>query len=312
MRKTLLVLIALVLGFYLLTGFTQIRPGEKGVIRRFGKPLPQLADPGLFIGLPYGMDRVDRIAVDKVNNIAVGFFEDDGGKPLPPGQMLTGDNNLVNVQVTVYYKVEPSMEVDFAINAPIIPEFLKRYVESETAMWIASKTVDEALLAGKISMGPAILNKTAQRIQGCNLGVQLLDVRVSLVAPPDEVKPSFDAVARAQTSVTTMLNKAEQDTESKLRQSESDKFRLEQETLAITNTMILQASKDAERFLARLQQYIEGRKTNPDYLLQIWQDERSKIFAKLRDQGNLGLLDQYLGAGGLEINLMPLGQKTKP
>jgi hypothetical protein len=109
-----------------------------------------------------------------------------------------------------------------------------------------------------------------------------------------------------------MLNKAEQDTESKLRQSESDKFRLEQETLAITNNMILQASKDAERFLARLQQYIEGRKTNPDYLLQIWQDERSKIFAKLRDQGNLGLLDQYLGAGGLEINLMPLGQKTKP
>lgn len=312
MRKSFLFILAGCMALYLLTGFTQVRPGEKGVVRRFGKPLAQLAEPGLCIGLPWGMDRVDKIAVDKVNNIAVGFFEDDGGKPLPSGQMLTGDNNLVNVQVTVYYKVEPGMEVDFAINAPIIPEFIKRYVESETALWIASKTVDEALLTGKISMGPAILNKASLRIKDCNLGIQLLDVRVSMVAPPDEVKPSFDAVARAQTSVTTMLNKAEQDTESKQRQAESDQFRLEQETLALANSMILQAGKDAERFLARLEQYLEGKKNNPDYLLQIWQEERGKIFTKLREQGNLGLLDQYLGAGGLEINLMPLGQKTKP
>ncbi len=310
--KKLLVISALVLVSYLLTGFTQIRPGEKGVIRRFGKALDHLADPGLLIGLPFGMDLVTKVAVDRVNTLTVGFFEDDGGKPLPAGQMLTGDNNLVNVQVTVYYKVQSGKEIEFAINLPFIPDILKRYVEADAAMWIASKTVDEALLTGKIAMGPAILKKSAERLIPCNLGVELLDVRVSLVAPPDEVKPSFDAVARAQTAVTTGLNKAEQETEGKLRQAESDKFRLEQETFAISSAMILQATKDAERFLNRFNQYLNNKKENPNYLLQIWEDERSKIFAKLKEQGNIGLLDQYLGAGGLEINLMPLSGKPKP
>src|SRR5262249_8958793 len=76
---------------YMLTGLTQIRPGERAVIRRFGRVLPEQPGPGLWFGLPWGMERVDRVAMEKVRRVEVGYDpeEDDTGM-LRAGQMLTG------------------------------------------------------------------------------------------------------------------------------------------------------------------------------------------------------------------------------
>ena len=71
----------------------------------------------------------------------------------------------------------------------------------------------------------------------------------------------------------------------------------------------LLAERDAESFLNRLRQYHEGRRDNPDYLRQIWEEERGKLFAKLKENGQLGLLDDHLGADGLDLNVAPLPRK---
>src|SRR5205085_4352914 len=98
-----LLLIA-VLG-YLLTGVAQVRPGERAVVRRFGAVVARPA-PGLWIGLPWGMDRVDRIPVNLVRRVTVGYDQDaDPDAMMPAGQLLTGDKNLVNVQAAVDYSV---------------------------------------------------------------------------------------------------------------------------------------------------------------------------------------------------------------
>ena len=96
---------SLVLG-YAATGLYQVLPGEVAVVRRFGRVLPERPEPGLHLGLPWGMDRVDRVAVDQLRRVVVGYQE-GGDAAMPAGQLLTGDHNLVNVQVTIYYKVRP-------------------------------------------------------------------------------------------------------------------------------------------------------------------------------------------------------------
>src|SRR5437764_7460433 len=103
MRRILLLVFVLLLAVYALTGVTQVRPGERAVVRRFGRVLPDKPKPGLLIGLPWGMDRVDRIAVDRVQSVAVGYQPEETTDPaaMPPGQFLTGDHNLVNVQITL-------------------------------------------------------------------------------------------------------------------------------------------------------------------------------------------------------------------
>ncbi len=295
---------------YALTGVVEVRPGERAVVRRFGRVLEDKPKPGLWVGLPWGLDRVDRVAVDRVQSVAVGYTEDAGSNNvMPAGQLLTGDHNLVNVRATVYYKVRPDEVEAYVAQADRADGLVARAVETAMAEWVAGRTVDDVLLNGKNEMGPSLVKQTQERIGDYRLGVDVLEARVTLIAAPDDVKPAFDNVARAQTAMSTALNKAEQDRETALRTAQGDKFRKEQETAAYARNRTALAEAEANRFLARLKQYEEGRKHNPDYLRQIWEEERGKLFAKLKESGQIGLLDHHLGADGLDLTISPLPKK---
>src|SRR6516164_2446412 len=113
MRYLRLALLLLLVG-YLLTGLRPVRPGERAVVRRFGRVLEEKPGPGLWIGLPWGMDCVDRVAVDLLRPVDVGYVPNaDDGQSTPPGQMLTGDHNLVNLRVVIQYRVRPDGVEDF-------------------------------------------------------------------------------------------------------------------------------------------------------------------------------------------------------
>jgi membrane protease subunit HflK len=295
-----------VLGGYALTGVVQVRPGERGVVRRFGRLLPDRLEPGLAIQLPWGMDRVDRVAVDRVQSVAVGYQEDDfSGESMPAGQLLTGDHNLVNVQAVLTYKVRRDEEAEYVLQAERVDALLTRAVESVMARWVAGRTVDDVLLNGKNAMRPVLVDQTQEWIGPYRLGVQVLDARVALIAPPDDVKPAFDSVALAQTRTTTLRNQAEQEVSRDFRLAEAERYRLEQETMAYVRRSELLAHSDANRFLERLRQYEMGRKQNPHYLRQIWEEERGKLFARLKQNGQIDLLDHHLGANGLDLITAP-------
>jgi hypothetical protein len=66
------------------------------------------------------------------------------------------------------------------------------------------------------------------------------------------------------------------------------------------------AHAEANRFLERLEQYEEGKKRYPNYLQQIWQQERGQLLAKLKEKGQIGLLDDHLSADGLDMTIAPL------
>jgi membrane protease subunit HflK len=302
-------IVATVVAAYALTGVVQIRPGERGVVRRFGRVLPNRLKPGLWISLPWGMDRVDRVAVDHVQSVAVGYQEDDlFGEAMPPGQLLTGDHNLVNVQAILTYSVQPGAEAEYVVQADRVDALLTRAVESVMAEWVAGRTVDDVLLNGKNEMRPVLKKRTRQWIEPYRLGVQILDVRVALIAPPDDVKPAFDSVALAQTRNTTLFNTAKQNVAREMRMAEAETYRIEQDTVAYVHTRNLLARQEGERFLKRLAQYEIGRKQNPYYLRQIWEEERSKLFALLKRNGQIDLLDHHLGANGLDLITTPAKQ----
>src|SRR5437660_770017 len=105
MMKRLRYLLLIALAVYLLTGVAQIGPEERAVVRRFGKVVAR-PGPGLWVGLPWGIDRIDRVPVATVRRVVVGYQPDAfNDSAMPAGQLLTGDQNLVNVQVAVDYAV---------------------------------------------------------------------------------------------------------------------------------------------------------------------------------------------------------------
>jgi membrane protease subunit HflK len=300
MRYVLAILV-LVFAASLLTAVTFVRPGERVMVRRFGKVIAT-PGPGLYVGLPWGLDRIDRIPVDLVRRVTVGYQPDDEeyGRPMP-GQLLTGDHNLVNVQVVVHYSVEDHHLIDFIEQAERADGLIARAAESVLAEWIAGREVDEVLGRGKLQLPAEVADGTQQRIAPYRLGVRINDVSVAHLTPPREVKSAFDEVNRVQTSIETQKQNALQDAARKRREAQTQKFQLERATEAYVKETHQLAAAEAARFEKRLTQYDQLKQHNPNALSAIWWDEMGTLLRAMKAKGRIDLLDHHLGPDGLDI-----------
>ncbi len=291
---------------YLLTGVTQVRPGERAVVRRFGRVVDK-PGPGLRIGLPYSMERVDRVPVDFVRAVRVGYLpgEEESYELTPTGQLLTGDHNLVNVQVVLDYTVSDEQVEDYVVQADRVDGAIARAAEAVLAEWVAERTVDDVLIRGKAELPSLLVHRTQALIKPYQLGVLIQGASVAYLFPPDQVKDSFDDVTRAQTEIRTKEQEARQFAMEKLRTAETDKYRIEKMTAAYVNEQIVSARAEAETFEKRLEQYQRLRRDNPHFLAGIWWEEIGKLLAQMKENGHIDLLDNHLGADGLDITVSP-------
>jgi membrane protease subunit HflK len=303
--------IALLLGVLvsLLTAVTQVRPGERAVVRRFGRVLEHKPRPGLWIGLPWGMDQVDRVPVDVVRRVTVGY--DPGGEGTATGQFLTGDRNLVNIQVVIDYGVIEG-EVDrYLIARDRVDGLLTRAVESILAEWVAGQPVDDVLLKGTAQLSQLLITETQERINPYQLGVQIKHASAVLSAP-EQVRADFEKVHQAQTQIQTAIFEAKQRRSKKLGEADSEKDRTLREAEAFAVEQRRQAQADAANFEKRLKEYRRFKATNPDYLHDIWFHEIKVIYARMLEKGGrVEPLDKLLGRDAVDIMQVPLQNGKK-
>jgi membrane protease subunit HflK len=300
-----LAVVALVLS--LLTGVTQVQPGELAVVRRFGRVLDERPGPGLYVGLPWGLEQVDRVAINQDRRVAVGYVKrdtEDTEAGIPQGQLLTGDHFLVNVQVVLDYKVNPDEVVDFVVQADRVDELIARAAETALAEWVASRQVDDLLLR-KTELPKWLVARTGERIAPYRLGVKVHRATVMLLSPPAEVSTAFENVTRAQTQQETERNRANQEADQLWREALAEKFNLERMTAAYVNEQHLLAAAEAKSFEERRRQYQRLSKDNPYYLNALWWDEMGRVYARMRETGRLDLLDNRLAGGALDITQFP-------
>lgn len=309
MTLFLRVLAGLGLAAWIATGIVFVAPHERAVVRRLGRALEPLP-PGAHWLLPRGIDRVDRVAVDRVRSTAIGYLELDDSAQVPPGQLVTGDHNLVHARVVAQWRVDPARVVDFALAGSAIETALAQTLEGVLGEWVGARQVDRILLEGKLRLADEVLAEAASRLRSLDMGIELLDLRPELLAPPEEVKPAFASVARAETARQTLVTRAEQECETRRRTAQADAYRSEQDARVAAETAVRLAGEDARRFLARLDGYNRSGRS-ADYLRQIWEDERGRVFTRLRQSGRLGLLDHHMGPDGLDIHSAPLAPPTR-
>lgn len=294
---------AILLAAYLLTGVAFIRPGERAVVRRFGRVV-DTPGPGLRIGLPWGIERVDRIAIDRVRQVRIGYLPggDDTGESTPAGQLLTGDHNLVNIQAVIDYAVADDQIEDYLVQSTRADALVERAAESALVEWIAAREVDQVRREDRFLLQTWLPKRTQERIAPYRLGVRIRSASITLDVP-DQVRDAFEEVTRAQTSIQTKENDAQQKAEQELRRAEGERYRLQKETDAYMNDRVQLARTEAAAFEQRLEQYRRLRKDNPDILAAIWWDEMGKLFTKMRANGRIDLLDHHLAGDGLDITI---------
>jgi membrane protease subunit HflK len=294
------------------TALTQVQSGERAVIRRFGRILPIKPEPGLYVGLPWGIERVDLVPVAKSRTIKVGVLDtqevpDEG---LPIGQMLTGDHNLVNVQAEIAYRVREEDVEQFVLQANNVESLIARAAESVLAEWSAGRTVDQ-VLRGKGELPGFLRDHLRTRLKDYQLGVEIERASITRLLPPDQVKDAFEQVAQAETSIQTKRNFARQEADQKENRARGKIYEIESSARAYAAAEAIRAKADADTFRQRLTQYRELCRTNPDYLNVMWLNEMTALYARMKDAGRIELLDDYLAREGLSITQFPLQSKKR-
>lgn len=296
-------LLPILLALYLFTGISQVEPDERAVVRRFGRVIDR-PGPGLRIGLPWGVDRVDKFKVRTVQ-LSVGYNPDEVADTpgIPTGQFVTGDQNLINLRLVVAYAIDTrdgELE-NYAAHRDRVDAVLAREAEAVASDWAAARTVDE-VLSGRAVIAQQVADRLPPRIAPHRLGVVVQRVSVEHLAAPDEVKDAFDAVNQAQTGIRTRVNQAEQDAGRRVSEADALRQKLLSEAKAYSTEREALARADADSFTKRLTSYQKLRTANPDILSAIWREEVGKILAGVKERGRIELLDDVLGPNGLELN----------
>lgn len=298
---------AVLVSAYLLTGVYQVGPDERAVVKRFGRVAAR-PGPGLGFGAPWGIDRVERVPVRAARQVRVGY-DPDAPPPatpdaLPAGQLLTGDQNLVNVQLVIDYSVgESDADLDnYVLHRDRAEAALARAAEALAAEWAAARTIDQVLLTGSAALPAWVMDRLGDRVAGLNLGVRVQRASVGALAPPDEVRPAFDAVNQAQTAIRTRETQARQEAEVRLSTVRALEYKLQQEAAQFRDEQLAQATADAVAFRDELEAYRRAAATNPDALAALWWFEMQLALDALTARGGeVRPLDHFLQGG--ELNL---------
>lgn len=292
---------------------TLVQPGERAVVRRFGRVLPEKPGSGLHIGLPWGMDRIDRVKVGQVRTVTVGWAEkeaDEDSGSFPPGQMLTGDHNLVNVQAKVTYRVIEEEVDKFVLYGERRTEALiARAAESALSSWLAGRQVDEVLLQGKTILRDYLVERVQDWINDYEIGIRIEQASVPILNPPSQVSKDFDAVGQAHTRIQTQKYEAEQRADNRRRKTQAEVYQIERQAATYVREQQLAAEAEVKNFYEQLGQYRAMSRKDAGYLNARWLDEVTKLFTQMRQSGRLDLLDHHIGADGVNVTQFPLPKR---
>ena len=194
------------------TSFYTIPAESEGVVLRFGKYIYKVP-PGLHFKLPFGIDSVIAVTIQRQLKQEFGFATPDytnpdqvGTEPAKEQSMVTGDLNSVLVEWIVQYRITESEKYLFAVREP--GRTLRDISESVMREVVGDRTVDEVITVGRQDIEITALHRMREMAERYHLGVSVDQVQLKNVNPPEPVQASFNEVNRAQQDRENSINVA--------------------------------------------------------------------------------------------------------
>ena len=258
------ILLALV-GVWLLSGIYIVNPDEEGVVLRFGKYV-RTVGAGPHYALPFPIETVYKPKVTQVQRVEVGFrsvaqgrtFQQGANRSLPEeASMLTGDENIVNVQFSVQYQIKNPVE--YLFNVTNQAAVVKNAAEAAMREVIGNSLIDSALTDGKLQIQTEATQLLQEILDRYKVGVRVIAVQLQDVHPPKEVSDAFKDVASAREDKSRIINEAEAYRNELIPKARGLAAEVENKAQAYKETRIRNAEGEATRFLALLKEYEQAR-----------------------------------------------------
>ena len=202
-------LVGIALLLWMLTGIYIVGPDEVGVVQTFGK-YSRAAQSGLNYHFPFPIETVSTPKVTEVKRIEIGF-RTVGKNQYQTIQreslMLTGDENIVDAEMIVQYKIKDPVAYTFNF---IEPELTVRQAgEASLRTVVGRHNIDEALTSGKFMIQEEAKELIQSILDKYNTGILVVAVQLQDVSPPEQVIAAFKDVASAKEDKNRMINQAE-------------------------------------------------------------------------------------------------------
>ena len=213
--KPIGLILIILLFVWLASGLYRVGPDEQGVVLRFGK-FVKTTQPGLHYHIPIPVETVQTPKVTKVNRIDIGFrserdsgFSQGGGVADVPQEslMLTGDENIVNIDFSVFWVIKDAGKFLFEIQDP--EGTVKAAAETAMREVIAKSKIQPVLTEGRAKIEVETQEIIQSILDEYNSGIQITQVQTQKADPPDQVIDAFRDVQAARADMERSKNEAE-------------------------------------------------------------------------------------------------------
>jgi len=296
-------LLAGALTLWLFTGVYMVGPDEVGVVRTFGE-YSRVSQSGLNYHFPYPIEQVNTPAVTEVKRIEIGF------RTLRNGQyrtvekeslMLTGDENIVDAEMIVQYKIKDPVAYLFNIVEPELT--VRQAAEASLRTVVGRNKIDETLTTGKFAIQEGTKTQLQLILDKYESGIHIVAVQLQDVSPPKEVIGAFKDVASAKEDKNRMVNQAEGYRNDVIPKARGEAEAMIRDAEGFRESRIKRSEGDAAKFTTILKEYRKAKSiTQKRLYLETMEKvlpDIEKIIVPDKDSGNmLNLLNLNPTKGG--------------
>jgi modulator of FtsH protease HflK len=251
-----------VIALWLASGFYRVEPDEQGVVLRFGA-FNRTTLPGLNYHLPWPIESAETPAVTRINRTEIGYrsgssadeSSDSTGREEVPAEslMLTGDENIIDIDLTLLWRIDNAVDYLFNTRDPDVT--VKAVAESVLREVMGRTPIQPALGPLRAQIAGDVMDQSQKILNTYRAGVQITQVLLQKVDPPDAVIESFRDVQRANTDAERLRNEAQAYANDIVPRARGDAARIVAAGQAEKQATIAQATGETKRFLSVLAAY---------------------------------------------------------
>ena len=287
---------------WLASGFYIVQEGREGVVLQFGK-YHHTSMPGFQWRLPYPIQSHEVVNSSQVRIVEVGYRNDVKSKVLREALMLTEDENIIDIQFAVQYRLKDAG--DYLFNTIDPDESVKMAAETAIREVVGRSKMDFVLYEGREQIALNTAEVIQEILDKYGTGILVSSVTVQGVQPPEQVQAAFDDAVKAGQDRERLKNDGEAYANDVIPRARGNAARLIEEANGYRERVVAQSEGDSARFKAVLNEYEKAPKVTKD---RLYIDAMQEIYTNVTKV----IVDSKGNSQLLYLPLDKLIEKTSP
>ncbi len=283
------VVLAVVL-LWLASGFYIVQEGQVAVVTQFGK-YKKTTQAGFQWRLPYPIQREELVNVSQLRTFEVGFRGSSRNKVLPEALMLTTDENIVDMQFVVQYRLRADGAPDYLFKNRDPDDSVRQASETAMREVVGKKPMDFVLYEGRTEVAVEVQKLMQQILDRYQAGIQISTVAIQNVQPPEQVQAAFDDAVKAGQDRERQINEGEAYANQVVPMAAGQASRMLEQAEGYKAKVVGDATGNAARFTSVFTEYQKAPQVMRDrmYLetMQAIFSRASKVFVDIKNGSNL-------------------------